>query len=78
MSSYLERDRIELREWSAGNRMAFEVIHTSGDAHKGDLARMVEALAPKSLIPIHTFHPDAYVRFGAPVLPIPNGAWAEM
>ena len=32
----------------------FEVIHTSGHAVLGDLRKLVDALAPKKIVPIHT------------------------
>lgn len=35
-------------------------IHTSGHASVGSLKKVVDAIRPKALIPIHTFHPDAY------------------
>lgn len=58
--------------------MSFELIHTSSYAHPQDLARMVKALAPQCLIPIHTFHPRAYDRFGARVIALLNGEWSEI
>jgi ribonuclease J len=33
----------------------FEIIHTSGHASLGDLKRLAAAVAPKRLIPVHTF-----------------------
>ncbi|MDR2618825.1 MAG: hypothetical protein LBC62_08150 [Treponema sp.] len=37
-------------------------IHTSGHADLAGLRRMVEATAPKNLVPIHTFGGDEYVK----------------
>ena len=42
-------------------------IHTSGHASVDDLKRLAQAIHPKRLVPIHTFHPDEYEQFGAPV-----------
>jgi ribonuclease J len=38
----------------------FEVIHTSGHASIGDLKRLVGAVAPKALVPIHTFGAERF------------------
>ncbi|ABW66070.1 MBL fold metallo-hydrolase [Desulfosudis oleivorans] len=38
-------------------------IHTSGHATIKDLGRLVKAVNPGLLIPIHTFHPDDYDQF---------------
>jgi ribonuclease J len=40
----------------------FESIHTSGHASPGDLKRLAAAVAPKRLIPIHTFERDQFPR----------------
>tara|TARA_E500000305_G_scaffold110195_1_gene117395 strand:+ start:1297 stop:2547 length:1251 start_codon:yes stop_codon:yes gene_type:complete len=70
-SGYLDRDRIDLRDWARERQMDFDIIHTSGHAHRGDLSRMVESLAPRQLIPIHTNNPSEYDVFGAPVTAVP-------
>jgi ribonuclease J len=38
----------------------FEIIHTSGHAKLSDIKRLVEALNPEMLIPIHSFHTDKF------------------
>ena len=40
--------------------LQLQVIHTSGHADINTLKRLVDALKPKALVPIHTFHPEAY------------------
>ena len=35
-------------------------LHTSGHASKAHISRLIEALAPKVLTPVHTFHADAF------------------
>lgn len=40
--------------------LQLQVIHTSGHADIKTLKQLVDALNPKSLVPIHTFHPEAY------------------
>lgn len=50
--------------------------HTSGHAHPGDLRRLVDALAPELLVPIHTESPSMYESaFGAPTMGEGDGAW---
>ncbi len=53
--------------------MTFKPIHTSGHADRSTLNRMVKALSPRHLVPIHTFAPDVYSEFGVPVLCCTDG-----
>jgi hypothetical protein len=39
------------------------VIHTSGHASIGDLKRLANAIAPKALVPIHTFEGGKFAIF---------------
>jgi len=75
---YLERDRVDLRAWTADHGIDFHLLHSSGHAHPADLQRMAQALRPKRLIPIHTNAPDAYAVLYPHVEPAPNGAWVEV
>lgn len=43
--------------------VAFHEIHTSGHAVRDDLHRLVTALRPQRLVPIHTEYPEAYDVF---------------
>jgi ribonuclease J len=49
LAQFLESHHIELLE-----------IHTSGHAYVEDLKKLAKALAPRLVVPIHTFHPDRY------------------
>lgn len=49
-----------LRDFGLHN---FSFIHTSGHARVKDLVRLVEAVKPRALVPIHTFEPESYVDF---------------
>ncbi len=51
---YLERTTPSLRDWCADHSVEFEIIHTSGHADAYDLKRLVDAIRPRRLIPIHT------------------------
>jgi ribonuclease J len=44
----------------AEHGIKYEHVHTSGHAVVSDLQRLAEALNPKYVIPIHTFHPQDY------------------
>jgi ribonuclease J len=48
-------------------------LHTSGHATLPALQRLVDILKPKSLLPIHTEHPDGFERFGVPVTKMHDG-----
>ena len=50
--------------------------HTSGHATPADLARLVNALHPDAVVPIHTEAPDAYTAIiGEIVQPHADGTW---
>jgi ribonuclease J len=50
-----------LAQWEIPTRS----LHTSGHATPADLQRLVTALAPQKLVPLHTEHPDAYRAFSS-------------
>jgi ribonuclease J len=57
-----------LQRWVKKEDMQFLYAHTSGHAVTGDLKRLVSALQPKTIVPIHTLCPDDYAaHFDAPV-----------
>jgi ribonuclease J len=56
----------------------FEVIHTSGHASPGDLKRLASAVAPKKLIPIHTFERDRFPSLFANVALVEDGEWVHV
>jgi ribonuclease J len=72
---YLERGALDLRDWAARNGMTFEVMHTSGHAGSKDLRRLVRALSPRMLVPIHTLAPERFGQFGCQVWPARDGTW---
>jgi ribonuclease J len=50
--------------------------HTSGHATPADLARLVHALRPETVVTIHTQAPEAYASaIGGTVQPHPDGTW---
>lgn len=51
-------------------------LHTSGHASPTDLRRLVAAVRPGVVVPIHTEAPEAYgSTFDAPVALRPDGQW---
>ena len=51
-----------------------KILHTSGHATLKTLKDLVNVLQPKTLIPIHTFHPDAYAsEFGVKTAVLSDG-----
>lgn len=53
----------------------FEVVHTSGHASPGDLKRLAAAVAPKRLIPIHTFERAQFPKLFDNVSIVDDGEW---
>lgn len=56
----------------------FESIHTSGHASPGDLKRLSAAIAPKRLIPVHTFERERFPDMFENVSLINDGEWTEV
>jgi ribonuclease J len=50
-------------DFIAGRGMPIKHIHTSGHADLDGLKRMVNAVKPKNLVPIHTFEGEKYKEF---------------
>ena len=75
---YLEQSTPNLRDWCAEKNMKFDILHTSGHASKHDLTRLVKALRPKTVLPIHTLSPEKYGDLGAPVSLSANNQWYEV
>jgi ribonuclease J len=56
----------------------FESVHTSGHASPGDLKRLAAAVAPKRLIPIHTFERLQFPNLFGNVELVDDGEWTEV
>ncbi len=57
---YLERENAfdDLRAYLQEKGVRIEILHTSGHAGLPDLIKLVEAVNPKVVIPIHSNHPE--------------------
>jgi ribonuclease J len=56
----------------------FESVHTSGHASPGDLKRLAAAVAPKRLIPIHTFEREKFPILFKNVALIDDKQWTNV
>jgi ribonuclease J len=76
---YWEKDSYQnLKEWLERNNIPKISIHTSGHASPGDLKRIVEAINPKTVVPIHTFLPERYSELFPNVQVHGDGEWWEL
>lgn len=75
---YLGRDKLDLRQWAKEREIAFDIVHGSGHAHPDDLRRMVNAISPRRLIPIHSAVPARFRELYFAVEPAANGEWAHV
>jgi ribonuclease J len=58
---YLEQPSgVRLRGWLDAHGISLTVAHTSGHATVADLRRLVEALRPERVVPIHTRAPESF------------------
>lgn len=75
-SGYLKDDTtLAVRRWLAELSIPIHHIHTSGHASVPDLARFAAAIAPRRLVPIHSFHGDAFAGLFANVERRTDGEW---
>ena len=71
---YMREPRFEaIKEFLKDNGIALKVIHTSGHATFQDLKKLVSALRPETVVPIHTFEPQMYSKFHDNVRLLPDG-----
>jgi ribonuclease J len=62
----------------AATGVRFVQHHTSGHAPLCDLKRLVAALAPRSVVPIHTEGAHEYLSHFPAVTPQPDGSWWDV
>ena len=75
-NGYLESGMYDdVQAWLKKNNIPLQKIHTSGHASPFDLKRFAEALAPKALVPIHSFAPEKYSELFANVVNRNDGEW---
>ena len=64
--------------WLDEHDIPWQVIHTSGHASATDLQRFASALAPRMLVPIHSFETARFAEFFDNVVQKEDGAWWEI
>ncbi len=67
----------EMEAWLKKHDIAMTHIHTSGHASPVDLKRFAAAIAPKALVPIHSFSPEKFQGLFANVVYREDGEWWE-
>jgi len=72
---YLKKpDTKNFIEYFESRNFTFHSIHTSGHADINTLKQMVEAINPKSIVPIHTFNAGDYSKiFNCPIVLLKDG-----
>ncbi|MBW2671155.1 MAG: MBL fold metallo-hydrolase, partial [Deltaproteobacteria bacterium] len=50
----------KLRAYLEGKGVRYKYLHTSGHAKLENMKKLVDAMAPEMIIPIHSFHPDKF------------------
>lgn len=73
---YLKEDTSQrVLRWLERNGIAWASIHTSGHASTADLQRFAAALAPRALVPIHSFETGRFPEYFDNVVPRGDGEW---
>ncbi len=72
---YLEKDKTfdDLRAYLHEKCVRTEILHTSGHAGLPDLIKLVDAVNPKMVVPIHSNHPELLKARIANVKPVNDG-----
>lgn len=72
-----QKGSLKVLQWLEDHDVPVQSIHTSGHASVTDLARFAVALAPRTLIPIHSFETDQFGNFFDNVVRRDDGEWWE-
>ena len=76
---YLEQDYFrKVLKWLDEHGIPRRTIHTSGHASAADLKRFAAALAPRALVPIHSFETARFGEFFENVVQRDDGEWWEV
>ena len=76
---YLKEESTQkVTKWLEDNGIPWEIIHTSGHASVADLQRFAAALAPRQLVPIHSFETSRFAEFFDNVVQQEDGVWWEV
>ena len=76
---YLKEESTQrVTKWLEEKGIPWRTIHTSGHASVADLKRFAEALAPRRLVPVHSFQAGRFPELFDNVHPQEDGAWWEV
>lgn len=76
---YLENDSGQRFEtWRAERGIPLVIHHSSGHAYVPDLRRLVDAIAPRRVVPIHSFAGDQFEKFFPRVERRADGEWWDV
>jgi ribonuclease J len=67
-----------VKEWAEKHSVPKQSIHTSGHASPSELKKLVTALSPRCVVPIHSFYPDKYPGLFPNVEVHDDGEWWEI
>jgi ribonuclease J len=68
----------KVKDWLARHAIPKQSIHTSGHASPTDLKKLVAAINPQKVIPIHSFMPERYPELFPNVEAQDDGEWREV
>ena len=68
----------KVTKWLRDNDIPLQTIHTSGHASVADLRRFASALAPRRLVPIHSFETARFGEFFDNVAQQEDGVWWDV
>jgi len=76
---FIKPDTKKLVDYLKNRKYKVYQIHTSGHADTKTLIKMVEAIKPKNIVPIHTFEGDKYKDiFNETVIELKDGEIREI
>lgn len=76
---YWDRGTYDMvKEWLDRHSIPKISIHTSGHASPGDLKKLVSAINPQKVVPIHSFFPEKYFELFPKVKAYNDGEWWEV
>ena len=73
-----EESTLRVTGWLEERGIPWQVLHTSGHASVADLQRFAAAIAPRRLVPIHSFETARFVEFFDNVDRQEDGVWWEV
>jgi len=67
-----------VKDWLERHSIPKLSIHTSGHASPSELKKLVSAISPRNVVPIHSFFPEKYPELFPNVEAHNDGEWWEV